>query len=66
MSSLIFLSLRIVLDIAQDGSSQDSRTVKLQKEEFKTSRLNRSKVDFYRIQIRPESLQNVRVCVQHY
>jgi len=40
MSSLIFLSLRIVLDIAQDDSSQDSRTVKLQKEELKTSRLN--------------------------
>ena len=35
MSSFRFLSLRTVLDIAQDGSSQNSRTVKLQKEEFR-------------------------------
>ena len=31
MSSLRFLSLRTVLDIAQDGSSQDLRTVKAPK-----------------------------------
>ena len=34
MSSLRFLSLRIVLDITHVCSSQDLRTVKLQKEEF--------------------------------
>ena len=35
MSSLRFLSLRTVLDIAHVGSSQDLRIVKLQKEEFR-------------------------------
>ena len=35
MSSLRFLSLRTVLDIAQDGSSQNLRTIKLQKEQVK-------------------------------
>ena len=35
MSSLRYLSLRIVLDIAKVDLSQDSRTVKLQKEEFR-------------------------------
>ena len=35
MSSIRYLCLRTVLDIAQVDLSQDSRTVKLQKEEFK-------------------------------
>jgi len=35
MSSLRFLSLRTMLDITHVGSSQDSRIVKLQKEEFR-------------------------------
>ena len=35
MSSLRFLSLRTVLDITHVCSSQDLRTVKLQKEEFR-------------------------------
>ena len=35
MFSLRFLSLRTVLDIAQDGSSQDLRIVKLQQKEFR-------------------------------
>ena len=34
MSSIWYLCLRIVLDIDQVDSSQDSRTVKLQTEEF--------------------------------
>ena len=35
MSSLKYLYLRTVLDIVQVDSNQDSRPVKLQKEEFK-------------------------------
>ena len=35
MFSLRYSCLRIVLDIAKVGSSQDSRTIKLQKEEFR-------------------------------
>jgi len=35
MPSLRFLSLRTLLEIVQDGLSQDLRTVKLQKEEFR-------------------------------
>ena len=35
MSSLRYSCLRVVLGIAQVGSSQDSRIVKLQNEEFR-------------------------------
>ena len=57
MSSLRFLSLRIVLDIAHVSSSQDSRIVKLQKKKnSKSARLDRSRdkldqsrIEFYRI-----------------
>ena len=35
MSSIRYLCLRIVLDITQVDLSQDSRTYKLQNEEFK-------------------------------
>ena len=39
MSSIRYLCLRIVLDITQVDSSQDSRTVKPQKKEFKNCKV---------------------------
>ena len=57
MSSLRFLSLRTVLDIAHVSSSQDSRIVKLQKKKNSESakldrsrdKLDQSRIEFYRI-----------------
>ena len=59
MFSIRYLCLRIVLDIAQIDSSQDSRTIKLQKEEFSICLVRPIKMHFLQI------LNKTRKLVKH-
>ena len=52
MSSIRYLCLRSVLDIAQVDTSQDSRTYKLQKGEFKIWRAQPIERDLQPIELR--------------